>query len=633
MSSATPTMANADEVSWKTCAVEGCSGSRVGRAATCLAHLSPAVLERALGRITRDGKVDARGVEISAELFQRVSDALPRTPEGKRRLATADFTDATFAADANFAQTEFEGDAWFNGAAFRGEATFEEATFVGDAIFDGGRFERSASFRGAALTQGASFGDAAFAEDVSFAEATLGGEVFFGCTVGGNAYFAKITFPKDVSFEGATFSGAAQFGEATFKGEAAFEGATFADLAWFGKTTFAGEAVFKGVTFRRLARFERSRFEQDASFAGATFAADTWFRGATFAGDAGFERTTFERSRQLGPLLVVGKLAFDEASFLVTADLDLVADRLWLARARFPSGANVWVRWAEISLNKADFGAPSIVSRSTPFRDLDESALERKLADSPARSERPRLVSMRWANAEHVTVSGVDLSSCRFLGTHHLDGLRLEGSSSFAYTPPGFGRTRRQTIVEEYALRDWPATDHLLPDNVRAWHVGAREVAGVYRDLRKGREDNKDEPGAADFYYGEMEMRRLAGARARGARAADRPRGRLTRDRGEHVILTLYWLVSGYGLRASRALVCLALTVLVFGALLYRWGFKADTSLLGAITFSAESTTSLLHAPERTLTIAGEWLQTGLRLLGPLFFGLALLSLRGRVKR
>jgi len=240
---------------------------------------------------------------------------------------------------------------------------------------------------------------------------------------------------------------------------------------------------------------------------------------------------------------------------------------------------------------------------------------------------------MRWANAEHVTVSGVDLSSCRFLGTHHLDGLRLEGGSSFAYTPPGFGRTRRQAIAEEYALRDWPATDHLLPDDVRAWHVDAREVAGVYRDLRKGREDNKDEPGAADFYYGEMDMRRLAGSRARRPRAADRSRGRLTRDRGEHVILTLYWLVSGYGLRASRALVFLALTVLAFGVLLYRWGFKADTSLLSAITFSAESTTSLLHAPERTLTIAGEWLQTGLRLLGPLFFGLALLSLRGRVKR
>jgi hypothetical protein len=38
------------------------------------------------------------------------------------------------------------------------------------------------------------------------------------------------------------------------------------------------------------------------------------------------------------------------------------------------------------------------------------------------------------------------------------------------------------------------------------------QAAAAYRALRKSREDNKDEPGAADFYYGEMEMRRHANA-------------------------------------------------------------------------------------------------------------------------
>ena len=38
--------------------------------------------------------------------------------------------------------------------------------------------------------------------------------------------------------------------------------------------------------------------------------------------------------------------------------------------------------------------------------------------------------------------------------------------------------------------------------------VEPARLAAVYRELRKGREDAKDEPGAADFYYGEMEMRR-----------------------------------------------------------------------------------------------------------------------------
>jgi hypothetical protein len=51
-------------------------------------------------------------------------------------------------------------------------------------------------------------------------------------------------------------------------------------------------------------------------------------------------------------------------------------------------------------------------------------------------------------------------------------------------------------------------------------------------------EDSASHLSAADFYYGEMEMRRVD------------PR----RPRAERWLLWLYWLLSGYGLRASRAL-------------------------------------------------------------------------------
>lgn len=61
-----------------------------------------------------------------------------------------------------------------------------------------------------------------------------------------------------------------------------------------------------------------------------------------------------------------------------------------------------------------------------------------------------------------------------------------------------------------------------------------RSIGSIYRALRRRPEDSKDEPGAADFYSGGMEMRRAA--------------------RPERIILWLYRLVSGYGLRASRAL-------------------------------------------------------------------------------
>jgi hypothetical protein len=104
----------------------------------------------------------------------------------------------------------------------------------------------------------------------------------------------------------------------------------------------------------------------------------------------------------------------------------------------------------------------------------------------------------------------------------------------------------------------------------------------------------------------------------------------------ERAILWLYWLVSGYGLRASRALLALALTVLAFAFLFNRWGFHPHQGFGRALLFSIESTSSLFREPHETgfaLNVAGEILQLILRLLGPLLFGLTLLALRGRVKR
>ena len=143
----------------------------------------------------------------------------------------------------------------------------------------------------------------------------------------------------------------------------------------------------------------------------------------------------------------------------------------------------------------------------------------------------------------------------------------------------------------------------------------ALRLAKIYRALRKGREDEGNAPGAGDFYYGEMEMRRHG-----------------EESDAERAIISLYWLVSGYGLRASRALIALVVTVLLFTCLFSIPGIR-DGNFWDDLVFSLQSTTNLLRGAAEDLPIEGELLEIGLRLLGPLFFGLALLSLRGRVKR
>jgi hypothetical protein len=189
-----------------------------------------------------------------------------------------------------------------------------------------------------------------------------------------------------------------------------------------------------------------------------------------------------------------------------------------------------------------------------------------------------------------------------------------------------------QVIAEE---RDWragrsrpwgwqvPAWPGWLGDPVSALEPG--QIAGLYRALRKGREDAKDEPGAADFYYGEMEMRRRA-----------RPSGSSgSRGRAERGLLTAYRLVSGYGLRAWRALAWLGLITALFGVAFHIVGFAKPPQ---PVTYW----TSLLYAFRATLSVAdsnvqltawGQLLQGLLRLTGPVLLGFALLALRARVRR
>jgi hypothetical protein len=267
---------------------------------------------------------------------------------------------------------------------------------------------------------------------------------------------------------------------------------------------------------------------------------------------------------------------------------------------------------------------------------------DRHLARRRGAEGEARLLSVRRADLAGLTVSNIDLRACRFSGAHNLDKLRIEAEDTFGFPPASWRWTKRQVIAEEHhwrashGERGWYRPPHRPPAWLEVERLEPAQIAGVYRALRKGREDNKDEPGAADLYYGEMEMRRHA--RRLGARQAwqGHQRGRWATLKAEHAILWLYWLTSGYALRASRAVLAWALLVLVGAAAFAGFGFKppvspqivpVDVSSLGgavyekrdiprpssweqfpdALAFSAESTVSLLRAPDRSLTLPGRW--------------------------
>jgi hypothetical protein len=406
-----------------------------------------------------------------------------------------------------------------------------------------------------------------------------------------------------------------------------------------------------------MAFFDGATFKRYGSFAGATFERETFegpgeglFDQAIFTDAAVFSGATIKRARQIGPLLA-RRLVLDEAVFGGGVDIEVVAAALWARRTHFPAGTHLRVRFATVCLDDANLTAPVILA-GAPFPFVtspwqEELSLERLPPGPRALRWRPRLMSLCRADVAGLRLADVDLRACRFVGAHNLDRLHIEGAPLFARTA-GWWRARRKTLAEEQHWRAnrrgywrtarWyppacqpPASRWAAPPGV----LEPARLAALYRELRKGREGAKDEPGAADFYYGECEMRR---------HDADTPRA-------ERLVLWVYWLLSGYALRAWRALAALVVVVVLAGVVLAFWGFPSAAPsfrpaavdrggalvyqqqaadpppglarLPDAIRFSARSATALLRGPDRALTPLGEWLEIGLRFMGPVLLGLA----------
>jgi uncharacterized protein YjbI with pentapeptide repeats len=532
--------------------------------------------------------------------------------------------------------------AWFLGTSFQGGAVFNGARFLGVAVFEGASFEGGAWFNGASFQRGAVFIEASFQGRAWFEDANFQGTTRFGRAIfQGQAVFDGATFQDEVWFVRASFQDEAMFNGASFQGEAAFPGASFQGRAWFGRASFQG----------------RARFDE-ASFQNAT-----WFGGASFQRQAWFGRASFERATQVGPLLA-RRLVLDDAVFGARVQLEVAAAAVCVRRAQFPAGVHLRLRYASVVLDDANLAAPAILAGvPSPFPMLAQQEQHiaprwQRLPPGPrAQRWRPRLLSACRADVAGLRLADVDLRACRFVGAHNLDRLRLEGAPLFARTA-GWWRARRKTLAEEQHWRahrpgrwrpaGWYPRSCLPPASPKAEAPEVPEparLAALYRDLRKGREDAKDEPGAADFYYGECEMRRHDPGT----------------PRAERLVLWAYWLLSGYALRAWRALAALAVVVVLAGIVLAFWGFpNAAPSFrpaavdrggalvyqqrptdpppgLGrlpeAVRFSARSATALLRGPERALTPLGEWLEIGLRFAGPVLVALAILSVRGRVRR
>ena len=253
-------------------------------------------------------------------------------------------------------------------------------------------------------------------------------------------------------------------------------------------------------------------------------------------------------------------------------------------------------------------GSPPFES-SGYFDPVDEQAVE--AAAQKARAERglvaaeqPRLLSVRRASVDTLSLRNVDLSACRFFGANGLDELHIEVDCDFADPPASWRYTRRRTLAEEH---DWRASH----GGTDGWLPPVSPVSGLARERR---------PRAVGYGRG-------CGCLSIAAQGAGRPQRRTWRRRfrrrrdgdapttkpdhgqslaarvhsfGERAVLRHIRLVLGYGLRASRAFIFLVATILAGAVLLDAFGFHANRAYFRSLLFATESAISLCGLPRRT---------------------------------
>jgi hypothetical protein len=316
----------------------------------------------------------------------------------------------------------------------------------------------------------------------------------------------------------------------------------------------------------------------------------------------------FEASTSIGPLVATTS-DFSHASFGARIQVSVKGQQANFRNTVWQHGGRLEVQDAELDLGGVVLASPvAVTGRGSAS-----------------------VVSISDADAGSLSVSGVDMSRCVLGPAHRLQEMSLDSTVTLPLAPKGF-RTRRRCVADEFAWRGrhtgrrrkvWVISGTALErsehdsETVVLADVTAGEVAGVYRSLRRARESAGNEPGAADFYYGEMEMRR--------------------RDKSaswsERAIILMYWLLSGYGLRATRAVGWLVFALASSSLLLLLFGFSdPEPSLSDAVLTAVEG--AIPGVPTAAaLTSWGRVINLALTVAGPVLFGLAALALRNRVKR
>ena len=461
-------------------------------------------------------------------------------------------------------------------------------------------------------------------------------------------YFRKALEDKlrrtDYDFRGAVFP--EEFSDlhhADLNGRADFSGAIFMEGAEFSGTSFR-TVNFSQAEFKIFALFDDTKFGDDARFAAAEFnGLIANFSDAEFSGEAGFadakfkgEQASFDRAKFNGALTVFADTRFSNEELTLFNETEFSGRLTNFHGVKFSGGltsfreAKFAAQWT--SFTEVEFDAKTTYFRSTTFKggqidfvraefgstetDFTRAIFGTELTFKGATFKDKILFSGAAGNASFDPQARVQFSPAR------IEKPELLSFNAVLLRPSWFINTDVRKVdftdVKWYGMPGGPE------GNIEA-EVKALEERGVEspytllsqacRRLSGNAEENREYPLANEFYYWSMNSLRKEGWRNLGA------------------IGTLYWALSGYGVRATRAFLVLVGICAAFAALYIVFGPPKLGDLGQALVYSLGAVARLNPEPRPTEPGLFQFLVIVEGLLGPLQIALLALAVRRKVMR
>lgn len=549
---------------WRKCEVQACLGEVVHGHEHCLAHINYSTRFNLLhlGGFP-GGSISLRGVQVTQELWDQIANS------------------------PVFRGNEVAPPIYFDGAEVAAQIQCKGTTFKSGLTFSGARIYKNLEFR-----------ECKFESALAFQFAHIDQAVMHCWRCG---FLGDLSLSNVLSKENP-----ASFTESVFSGSLNADG-------------FVGSINFDRATFRKDFSAKRSRCGIYAQKLVAEGSIELDHSECEHFIARGMQAKSANRlfSHQ------VRRLDLSESVFESRVRISTNAERVTLDRASLRGGGIVEIGSTEGSSERPEIGLEQL-RLGGPLRVTGKSGAVKL----------PEILTLRNADAGSLTFSRVFLGRCLFYGAHDLQKIGLESTVEFARAPWWAGG--RRYIADELAWRmrskfhslGWEFDRQYVSDTparrkpgdplkVQIPPLEAAQVASAYRELRCGFEAKSDMSGAADFYYGEMEMRRWSG----------------NRGIGERTLVFFYWLLAGYGMRAGRALLLWVTAVLLGGYLMGIYGYKDGTPTVEeSLLFALRATIPGVRT-EGTLTSEGSLIEAVLRVVGPLSLALFAVAVRTRLMR